>query len=43
MRAKDGKSFRNTEFFRFEGDKIRRIDVYFGASYQHGVFAKLPQ
>jgi ketosteroid isomerase-like protein len=41
--AKDGKSFRNTEFFGFEGDKIRRIDVYFGASYQHGVFAKQPQ
>jgi ketosteroid isomerase-like protein len=41
--ATDGKSFRNTEFFRFEGDKIRSIDVYFGASYQHGVFAKLPQ
>ena len=41
--ATDGKSFRNTEFFRFEGDKIRSIDVYFGASYQHGVFAKLSQ
>jgi ketosteroid isomerase-like protein len=39
----DGKSFRNTEFFCFEGDKIRSIDVYFGASYQQGVFAKLPQ
>src|SRR5438034_11670473 len=26
--AKDGKIFRNTEFFAFEGDKIRRIDVY---------------
>ena len=41
--AKDGKSFRNTEFFGFEGDKIRRIDVYFGASYQHGVFVEQPQ
>ena len=29
--AKGGKSFRNTEFFRFEGDKIKSIDVYFGA------------
>ncbi len=38
--AKDGKSFRNTEFFTFEGDSIRRIDVYFGATYQHGVFVK---
>src|SRR5260221_2467543 len=31
--AKGGKSFRNTEFFRFEGDKVRSIDVYFGATY----------
>ena len=32
--AKDGKSFRNTEFFTFDGDKIKRIDVYFGAAYE---------
>lgn len=38
--ATDGKSFRNTEFFRFEGDKVRRIDVYFGASYAGGAFVK---
>jgi ketosteroid isomerase-like protein len=38
--AKGGKSFRNTEFFRFEGDRISRIDVYFGAAYQDGVFVK---
>jgi ketosteroid isomerase-like protein len=38
--AKRGKSFRNTEFFRFEGDKIKRIDVYFGATYENGVFIK---
>jgi ketosteroid isomerase-like protein len=38
--AKDGKSFRNTEFFAFEGERIRRIDVYFGATYQDGVFVK---
>src|SRR3979490_1109066 len=38
--AKGGKSFRNTEFFSFEGDRIRRIDVYFGATYQDGVFVK---
>jgi ketosteroid isomerase-like protein len=36
----DGKSFRNTEFFRFEGDRIKRIDVYFGATYQDSVFVK---
>jgi len=37
--AKDGKSFRNTEFFVFAGDKVRSIDVYFGAAYQRGAFA----
>ena len=36
--AKDGKSFRNTEFFRFENDKVKSIDVYFGATYQDGEF-----
>jgi ketosteroid isomerase-like protein len=38
--AKDGKTFRNTEFFTFDGDRIQRIDVYFGATYQNGVFVK---
>jgi ketosteroid isomerase-like protein len=38
--AKGGKSFRNTEFFSFEDDKIKRIDVYFGATYQDGVFVR---
>ena len=38
--AKGGKSFRNTEFFSFEGDKIKRIDVYFGATYKNGVFVR---
>ena len=38
--AKGGKSFRNTEFFTFEDDKIRRIDVYFGATYENGAFVK---
>ena len=41
--AKGGKSFRNTEFFVFAGDKVRRIDVYFGASYQDGAFIKQPE
>jgi ketosteroid isomerase-like protein len=41
--ARDGKSFRNTEFFSFAGDKVRRIDVYFGATYQDGVFVKQPE
>jgi ketosteroid isomerase-like protein len=38
--AKSGKNFRNTEFFAFEAGKIKRIDVYFGASYENGIFVK---
>jgi ketosteroid isomerase-like protein len=38
--AKGGRSFRNTEFFTFRGDKVKRIDVYFGAAYENGVFVK---
>jgi ketosteroid isomerase-like protein len=38
--AKGGKSFRNTEFFAFAGDKVKSIDVYFGASYQNDVFVR---
>ncbi len=26
----DGKRFRNTEIFGFDGDRIRRVEVYFG-------------
>jgi ketosteroid isomerase-like protein len=38
--AKGGKSFRNTEFFTFAGDRVRRIDVYFGATYENRAFVK---
>src|SRR3569833_726945 len=38
--AKDGKSFRNTEVFVFTGEKVSRIDVYFGATYQDGAFVR---
>ena len=38
--AKGGRTFRNTEFFAFEGDKVKRIDVYFGAAYDNGVFVR---
>ena len=38
--SKDGRAFRNTEFFVFEGNKVKRIDVYFGAAYDNGVFVK---
>jgi ketosteroid isomerase-like protein len=40
--AKNGKTFRNTEFFTFAGDRISRIDVYFGTTYRDGEFLKLP-
>ena len=40
--AKGGKNFRNTEFFTFEGDRVKRIDVYFGATYENGAFVKQP-
>jgi ketosteroid isomerase-like protein len=40
--AKGGKNFRNTEFFTFEGGRVKRIDVYFGATYQDGVFVRQP-
>jgi ketosteroid isomerase-like protein len=36
----EGKEFRNTEFFRFEGDRIKQVDVYFGATYKDGAFIK---
>jgi len=38
--AESGKSFRNTEAYTFAGDRIRRIDVYFGATYENGRFVK---
>ncbi len=30
---KDGTKFRNMEFLRFEGNKIKSVDVYFGANF----------
>jgi ketosteroid isomerase-like protein len=38
--AKSGRTFRNTEFFAFAGDRITSIDVYFGATYEDGVFVR---
>ena len=40
--SRDGRTFRNTEFFVFEGEKVKRIDVYFGAAYENGMFVKQP-
>jgi ketosteroid isomerase-like protein len=36
----DGREFRNTEFFTFDGDRISSVSVYFGASYKDGAFVK---
>ena len=33
-----GKTFRNTEFLTFNGERIASVNVYFGAAYQDGVF-----
>jgi ketosteroid isomerase-like protein len=33
-----GKTFRNTEFLTFKGERISSVNVYFGAAYQDGVF-----
>ncbi|MCC8941790.1 nuclear transport factor 2 family protein [Bradyrhizobium sp. Arg68] len=38
--AKDGTRFRNTEFFVFDGDKVQRIDVYFGTEYRDGALVR---
>jgi ketosteroid isomerase-like protein len=36
----DGDEFRNTELFSFERDRLRKIQVFFGATYRDGVFVK---
>ena len=36
----DGSEFRNTEFFEFDGDQIKSVDVFFGATYKNGAFVK---
>jgi len=40
MTTKGGDEFRNTEFFTFEGDKAKTVNVYFGANYKDGRFVK---
>ena len=41
--ARDGRSFRNTEFFSFAAAKVRLIEVYFGAAFQDGRFVPQPR
>src|SRR5258708_34334372 len=36
--TKGGKSFPNTEFFGFDADRVKHIGVYFGPSFEGGVF-----
>ena len=38
--TREGTEFRNTEFFTFAGERIKSVDVYFGAAYRGGVFSK---
>jgi ketosteroid isomerase-like protein len=35
-----GEAFRNTEYFVFEGERVKSIDVYFGASYGDATLVK---
>jgi hypothetical protein len=37
----DEKTFRNTELHSFRDDRLRSVEVYFGAAYRGGVF--IPQ
>jgi ketosteroid isomerase-like protein len=37
----EGMEFRNTEFFTFDGERIKTVDVYFGAAYRDGAFSKV--
>lgn len=34
----DGREFRNVEIHTFDGDKIKKVEVYFGAAYQDSGF-----
>ena len=39
----DGKTFRNTELHLFRGDRLRAVEVYFGAAHRNGAFIPLKQ
>lgn len=38
-----GKEFRNVEWLAFAGERIRAVNVYFGATYKDGVFVREQQ
>ena len=39
----DGKEFHNTEFFTFQGDHLKGVQVFFGAAYRSGRFIQQQQ
>jgi ketosteroid isomerase-like protein len=39
----DGKEFHNTEFFTFQGDRLKGVQVFFGAAYRNGRFVQQQQ
>ena len=38
--TQEGKEFRNTELFTFDGDRVRQVEVFFGAAYRDGAFVR---
>ena len=38
--TRDGKEFRNVEWLVFAGERVRSVNVYFGASYMDGAFVR---
>lgn len=39
----EGRTFRNTELHMFRSDRLRAVEVYFGASYRDGAFVPQEQ
>ena len=39
----DGKEFHNTEFFTFQGDRLKGVQVFFSAAYRNGRFVQQQQ
>jgi ketosteroid isomerase-like protein len=38
----EGKSFRNVELLTFDGERLRSVQVFFGATYVNGAFVSQP-
>jgi ketosteroid isomerase-like protein len=39
----NGKEFHNTEFFTFSGDRLKAVQVFFGAAHKDGRFIEQQQ